>query len=61
LLLTSSSAIAEGQRDALSQLKSILSVAAQLYENHIWLEGLPFQSSILLPYKINYLIWFHVV
>jgi len=38
---TSSSAIAEGPRDALSQLKSC-QLLHNCTKNHIWLEGLPF-------------------
>jgi len=38
---TSSSAIAEGLRDALSQLKSC-QLLHNCTKNHIWLEGLPF-------------------
>jgi len=40
-LLTSSSAIAEGPRDALSQLKSC-QLLHNCMKNHIWLEGVPF-------------------
>jgi len=38
---TSSSAIAEGPRDALSQLKSC-QLLHNCMKNHIWLDGLPF-------------------
>jgi len=38
-----SSAIAEGPRDALSQLKSC-QLLHNCTKNHIWLEGFPFQE-----------------
>jgi len=38
---TSSSAMAEGPRDALSQLKSC-QLLQNCTKNHIWLQGLPF-------------------
>jgi len=41
LKCTSSSVIAEGPRDALSQLKSC-QLLHNCTKNHIWLEGLPF-------------------
>jgi len=40
-IITSSSAIAEGPRDALSQLKSG-QLLHNCTKNHIWLQGLPF-------------------
>jgi len=42
LIFTSSSAIAEGPRDALRQLKSC-QLLQNCTKNHIWLEGLPFR------------------
>ena len=42
-VLTSSSAIAEGPRDALSQLKSC-QLLHKCMKNHIWLQGLSFHA-----------------
>jgi len=40
-IITSSSAIAEGPRDTLSQLKSC-QLLQNCTKNHIWLQALPF-------------------